>query len=439
MFVCDETELPLYLLLGILSGGVSVTLVKGSAYATTLFENVRKTTGIPAGFLPPVGGLAVGVIALAYPEILYWGFENVDVLLESRPWVRGPSVELLLQLVGVKVIATSLCRGSGLVGGMYAPSLFIGAALGSAYGSIARTVFSNADPSFHLEWLKVAAPQAYALVSSWTLHFVNAPLLYLYIFNNRCIAISECQAMNVDAPDIGHCTFVQVGMAAMLAGVCQVPLTSVLLLFELTRDYRIILPLMGAVGLSSWIASPFTKKSKRSSRPEPALLLSPSSAPVSQTEAGTASESSALNPNAPSHQSFLSNGGLQATAEEVQEPLLLASMEMKVDVYTNDGSAEAFVEEKELCDIDESLCLANFEINEEQLAQEIPVSMAMRTRFAALSPDSTVREAMSAMVIEKEWCVLLLDSNRRLSGLLTLADIRQAAGNAISVNLQMEV
>jgi len=45
-------------------------------------------------------------------------------------------------------------------------------------------------------------------------------------------------------------------MAATLAGVCKVPLTSVLLLFELTHDYRIVLPLLGAVGLSSWIASP---------------------------------------------------------------------------------------------------------------------------------------------------------------------------------------
>ena len=45
-------------------------------------------------------------------------------------------------------------------------------------------------------------------------------------------------------------------MAATLAGVCKVPLTSVLLLFELTQDYRIVLPLLGAVGVSSWIASP---------------------------------------------------------------------------------------------------------------------------------------------------------------------------------------
>lgn len=59
----------------------------------------------------------MGLIALVYPEILYWGFENVDVLLESqRPWVQAPLVDLLLQLVAAKLVTTtSLCRGSGLV------------------------------------------------------------------------------------------------------------------------------------------------------------------------------------------------------------------------------------------------------------------------------------------------------------------------------------
>lgn len=216
------------------------------------------------------------------------------------------------------------------------------------------------------------------------------------------------------------CCAVQVGMAAMLAGVCQVPLTSVLLLFELTRDYRIILPLMGAVGLSSWIASSFIKKSKRSPKPES----------VPPSKLGIVMESSVVYPQ--------SNGGLQTESEEGPQVLVLAT-EGKTEVYTKDGRSEEFVEEKDMCNVDESLCIANFEISEEQLAEEIPVSMAMRTRFASLSSDCTVREAMSAMVLEKEWCVLLLDSNRRLSGLLTLADIQQAAGNATSVNMQMEV
>jgi len=223
---------------------------------------------------------------------------------------------------------------------------------------------------------------------------------------------------------------VQVGMAAMLAGVCQVPLTSVLLLFELTRDYRIILPLMGAVGLSSWIASSFTKKSKRSKS---------ESAFISKPELGVVLESSVLYPNARKEESNgVGNGGFQISSKEGPQQLLLAT-EGKAEIYTKGGSPEDFVEEKDMCNVDESLCLANFEISEEQLAEEIPVSMAMRTRFAALSADSTVREAMSAMALEKEWCVLLLDSNSCLFGLLTLADIQQAAGNATSVNMRMEV
>lgn len=219
---------------------------------------------------------------------------------------------------------------------------------------------------------------------------------------------------------VGRCA-VQVGMAAMLAGVCQVPLTSVLLLFELTRDYRIILPLMGAVGLSSWIASSFTKKSKRLPKTE---SLPPS-------KLGIVMESSVVYPQ--------SNGVLQTVESKEGPQVLVLATEGKTEVYTKDGMSEEFVEEKEMCNVDESLCIANFEISEEQLAEEIPVSMAMKTRFASLSSDCTVREAMSAMVLEKEWCVILLDSNRRLSGLLTLADIQQAAGNATSVNTQMEV
>lgn len=160
-----NAELPLYLLLGILCGLVSVTLTKGTMYATASFEWLQKTTGLPSGFLPPIGGLCVGLVALKYPEVLYWGFANVDVLLESQlPWVRGPPAMLLIQLVGVKVLVTSICRGSGLVGGVYAPSLFIGAALGSAYGKLATYTLAHADPSLHLESLNVAAPQAYALV-----------------------------------------------------------------------------------------------------------------------------------------------------------------------------------------------------------------------------------------------------------------------------------
>lgn len=128
------------------------------------FDNVQKNIGMPKAAFPVFGGLAVGLIALAYPEILYWGFENVDVLLESRPFVKNLSADLLLQLVAVKIVATSLCRASGLVGGYYAPSLFIGAATGMSYGKFVSFVISQSNPIFHLSFLEVASPQAYGLV-----------------------------------------------------------------------------------------------------------------------------------------------------------------------------------------------------------------------------------------------------------------------------------
>lgn len=144
---------------------VSLTMSLCTSYALKLANNFHKATGIPEAVFPALGGLSVGVIALAYPEVLYWGFENVDILLESRPFVNGLPASILIQLVGVKIVATSLCRASGLVGGYYAPSLFIGAATGMAYGKIMRSILVGPNPLFHLSILEVASPQAYGLVT----------------------------------------------------------------------------------------------------------------------------------------------------------------------------------------------------------------------------------------------------------------------------------
>nr|KJB45518.1 hypothetical protein B456_007G309900 [Gossypium raimondii] len=151
------------------------------------------------------GGLGAGMIALKYPGILYWGFTNVNEILHTGKTLSAPGIWLLTQLAAAKVVATALCKGSGLVGGLYAPSLMMGAAVGAVFGGSAAKLTNSAIPGI----AAVAQPQAYALV----------------------------------------------GMAATLASVCSVPLTSVLLLFELTKDYRILLPLMGAVGLAIWVPS----------------------------------------------------------------------------------------------------------------------------------------------------------------------------------------
>jgi len=194
-------ELPLYLLFGALCGAVSTSFSYSARVAADAFQDLRLGAGGPAKtvLLPALGGLTTGVLALGYPEILYQGFDNINSVLSSNgDYAPG----LLLQIVVLKIIATTISRGSGLQGGLYAPSIFIGAALGSAFGLVAHAI---GDPAGIL----LSAPQAYALV----------------------------------------------GVAAMLASNCGVPLTAVLLLFELTRDYLIIVPTLGAVGISFWISS----------------------------------------------------------------------------------------------------------------------------------------------------------------------------------------
>eukprot|EP00850_Spirogloea_muscicola_P016253 SM000131S26683 [mRNA] locus=s131:76846:80771:+ [translate_table: standard] len=195
----SATELPLYLLLGMVCGIVAIILTRLIKWSSAVFDFLRERLGIPAAVTPALGGLCVGAIALRYPGVLYWGFHNVDEILHARE-KSGPKYQLILQLAGAKIVATALCRGSGLVGGIYAPSLFIGSAVGSVYGSMASAAIMAAVPGGNAD---VAAPQAYALV----------------------------------------------GMAALLASACSVPLTSVLLLFELTKDYRILLPLMVAAAM----------------------------------------------------------------------------------------------------------------------------------------------------------------------------------------------
>lgn len=80
--------------------------------------------GAEPALLPALGGLATGIIALAYPEVLYQGFGNVNAVLDVQGQVY--TAWLLSQIVVAKVVATAVCRGSGLVGGLYAPSIFTG-------------------------------------------------------------------------------------------------------------------------------------------------------------------------------------------------------------------------------------------------------------------------------------------------------------------------
>jgi H+/Cl- antiporter ClcA len=185
-------ELPLYLGLGLLASLMSWALVRLLALGREerLQDVLRR---LPPGLPTAVGGAAVGAMALAFPQVLGVGYDTIEALLGSE---GGIPLLTLLALIGVKLLATSVSNASGFVGGGFAPSLFLGAVLGSCYGQLLG------EGGLHLP---IAEPPAYAMV----------------------------------------------GMAAVLAGSARAPITALLLLFELTRDIRIVVPLMAAAGLSA--------------------------------------------------------------------------------------------------------------------------------------------------------------------------------------------
>lgn len=179
-------ELPLYLGLGLLAGPTSALYIRVLYGAHDLFQGWRA----PRWIKPAAAGLLVGLVGIAFPQIFGEGYETIEKLLGGEL----PTVGLLLALLAAKLIMTPVSIGGGFLGGVFAPSLFLGATLGGAYGMVAERLFPALD----------IAPPAFAMV----------------------------------------------GMAAVLAGAVHAPLTAILLLFEMTNDYRIILPLMFAVVVS---------------------------------------------------------------------------------------------------------------------------------------------------------------------------------------------
>lgn len=198
--VRSPLELPLYLGLGLGASLVALTYTQSIRLAKAFFEGRIKGfevfTKIPQPIQPIIGGAVVGLVALQYPQILGIGYGTVQAMLQDQEF----SLNLLLELIVLKLLMTAVSSASGFVGGLFAPAMFLGASFGSAYAKVLALIAPIIGQY-------MAAPPAYAMV----------------------------------------------GMAAVLAGSVRAPLTAILMLFELTRDYRIVLPLMAAVGLSVWL------------------------------------------------------------------------------------------------------------------------------------------------------------------------------------------
>jgi H+/Cl- antiporter ClcA/CBS domain-containing protein len=227
-------ELPLYVGLGLLASVVSLVYVRSLRLSQQCFQGqvagFRWLAKIPQPLHPVIGGACLGLVSLQLPQILGVGYETVESMLQD---VQFP-LSLVVALLVVKLGMTAVSFGSGFVGGVFAPALFLGASLGSVYGK----VLALALPMLHNA---MASPPAYAMV----------------------------------------------GMAAVLAASVRAPLTAILLLFELTHDYRIVLPLMTAVGLSNWaieVLSPLVviDNTPKPKPPEPPLLPGTSAVTVSE-------------------------------------------------------------------------------------------------------------------------------------------------------------
>ncbi|WP_402465133.1 chloride channel protein [Isoptericola aurantiacus] len=188
--VDDARTYLLFALLGVVAGAAGVGFVKVLYAVEDLCDKVWRG---PEWARPAVGGVLVGLILLALPQLYGVGYPALSAGVHGD-YVIG---FLLLLMVG-KLVATSLTLGVGGSGGVFAPSLFVGAMLGAAFGQAANAIAPDLAPS----------PAAFAVV----------------------------------------------GMGAVFAGTARAPLTAVVMLFELTGEYSIILPLMLAVALAAGVS-----------------------------------------------------------------------------------------------------------------------------------------------------------------------------------------
>jgi CIC family chloride channel protein len=172
-------EFPLYLVLGLFCGAAGVAFTKTLYWVEDRFDDLK----FPEYLKAILGGVFLGVAGLYFPQILGVGYGAIDLALMQK--IAG---WLMLVLVVVKVLATSITIGSGGSGGIFAPSLFVGAMAGGFFGGVVH----------HLLPAVTADPGAYSIV----------------------------------------------GMGAVVAATTHGPLTAILILFEMTGEYKIILPLM---------------------------------------------------------------------------------------------------------------------------------------------------------------------------------------------------
>ncbi|MDF1874054.1 chloride channel protein [Vannielia sp.] len=193
-------ELPAFLLLGITSGLVAVVLMRAIFWADAFGTTLQKLAHIPRWARPAVAGLLLGGMAIWFPHIIGVGYETTSAALTGALAFREAVIFVVL-----KVIAVAITVGGRMGGGVFSPSLMVGALTGLAFGIVATGIFPDVS----------GTPTLYALA----------------------------------------------GMGAVAAAVLGAPISTTLIVFELTGDWQTGLAVMVAVSLSTAISSRLVDRS----------------------------------------------------------------------------------------------------------------------------------------------------------------------------------
>lgn len=193
-------ELPAFLLLGVVSGLVAVALMRAVFLAEDLGDRFQRATGLPRWLRPALAGALVGAIAIAFPHVIGVGYETTSAALTGR---IGLATAILY--AAVKVVAVAVTLGGRMGGGMFSPALVVGSLTGLAFGLIATGLLPEVS----------GAETVYALA----------------------------------------------GMGAVAAAVLGAPISTTLIVFEMTGDWETGIAVMAAVSLSTAIASRLVERS----------------------------------------------------------------------------------------------------------------------------------------------------------------------------------
>jgi CIC family chloride channel protein len=354
----NPAEFAVYAVLGVVGGLGSVWFVKLLLGLRQWFLDLPERT---VWIQPVAGGLTVGLMGYFLPQVLGVGYSEVEKALAG-----GLVLKLVVILAVLKIIATAVCYASGNAGGIFGPSLFIGAMMGASVGSVAHLLLPN----------YTAGPGAYALV----------------------------------------------GMGTAFAGIVRTPLTSVIMIFELTRDYTIIVPLMISNLIAFFISQHFQRQ------------------PIYEALARQDGVHLPTGEHRTHRARFRVTSAMRSAAQDTISPVMTIG-----DVLTrnreSDLDAWPVVDEQELCGMVERVELEHAAA---QGQQDEPVALLLRQHpsphrsdgapLPHVHPDHSLTFALERMGAMR-YNVLPVVSRaniRQLLGVVTLEDVLEAYGLARS-------